>query len=859
MVEDIDNASGSGRRRIIFLTNAQAELIATQPDAIGIKRLIQALEIPKPKLVISIISSWGFAEFTACQGTPDGNRWEGASADAWKRGMVQGRSPFVSEADERRAREGINNFMRSVIIPLAAKTNAIILCEAVEQVCILSAALREMVAVMRSTWPGELPFTILSVTSETACLYKNEKLDAEWRRVRRACRGWRERDKLLTDLVATTRPPSFGGSQDLDSNAELLMVVDAINEKKRICHQRGTQAQLTNEIVRYFASSIPSLVLQTGSSMKCSMRMASIASSSLRTTLNAALAGSPVLFLDVRQRGKHEGGGVRSALIETAKREVVALGDELREKGLADTFDVCALAFFRDILLGDGDPYSTDLPNKTSEKPMPLHLAIQMEENGDDIAHDGMGPATSEQILECANWIADQMAWDAWRMLPDVAERESRGETHETSFGSETRALAAHLNLLFTSPNVHHLNLNDVQGCARLVRQLVQLDRVPAKNPIAGLLLLRQAWNEFDVVVHLSASYKFWSKVLYIVQLAFAWLLVVATTARNSICSDENNAASEDECLDTFETGIFFAAALASFILFLDNMIFSTKRWRQLRSGAGSLESIIWMYRGRCGPFARESHGAHSSAEEVLQKMVSGWMDDLVAGADLSRTSISRKYRDDVYKHGQYFGDLVTLSAVAATKESPADASASARAVDDFHSPVQPERYINLRLRPMMAFYQSRIPGYTRSAFFMQLCLGVFSLAASALAYLKLADFVVVVSAGGAAVTSYLEFADTQRKIERYTRAVRSLQKTLNWWTTLDSVERAGAAATTTLLTTGETIISEERLAWQPLNIGPGVFQNGSQDQDQEKSAEQPGAGPGSTSGTSKVHPERGL
>ena len=156
-------------------------------------------------------------------------------------------------------------------------------------------------------------------------------------------------------------------------------------------------------------------------------------------------------------------------------------------------------------------------------------------------------------------------------MLSDIAERESRGETHETSFGSETRALAAHLNLLFTSPNVHHLNLNDGQGCARLVRQLVQLDRVPAKNPIAGLLLLRQAWNEFDVVVHLSASYKFWSKVLYIVQLAFAWLLVVATTARNSICSDEKNAASEDECHEIFETGIFFAAATASFILFLDN------------------------------------------------------------------------------------------------------------------------------------------------------------------------------------------------------------------------------------------------------------------------------------------------
>ena len=158
----------------------------------------------------------------------------------------------------------------------------------------------------------------------------------------------------------------------------------------------------------------------------------------------------------------------------------------------------------------------------------------------------------------------------------------------------------------------------------------------------------------------------------------------------------------------------------------------------------------------------------------------------------------------------------------------------------------------------MMAFYQSRIPGYTRSSFFMQLCLGVFSLAASALAYLKLADFVVVVSAAGAAVTSYLEFADTQRKIERYTSAVRSLQKTLNWWTTLDAVERAGVTATTTLFITGETIISAERSAWQPLNIGPGILQTGSQDAEQEKSGEHPIASAAAASGKGKVHPEKG-
>lgn len=211
------------------------------------------------------------------------------------------------------------------------------------------------------------------------------------------------------------------------------------------------------------------------------------------------------------------------------------------------------------------------------------------------------------------------------------------------------------------------------------------------------------------------------------------------------------------------------------------------------------------MYRGRCGPFHQEK----KPAEEVLNDMLSGWMDDLVAGADLARTSLDKKYPATVYRHCQSSGDITSPS--SGTIETFAD---------DFHSPVQPERYIALRLKPMMAFYQNRIPAYTRSATLMLMTLGMFSVAASMLSFFGFPNIVVVVTAGGASITSYLEFADTQRKIERYTRAVRSIKKILNWWSTLDSVERAGASATSNLLTTGEAIIAEERLAWQPLNIG---------------------------------------
>ena len=76
-------------------------------------------------------------------------------------------------------------------------------------------------------------------------------------------RAWRDRDKLLVEQVHSQWGGLTGFEHDLDPNADLLMVVDAYNEKKNHLHQRGPQASLVNEIVRYFGATIPSVVLQT--------------------------------------------------------------------------------------------------------------------------------------------------------------------------------------------------------------------------------------------------------------------------------------------------------------------------------------------------------------------------------------------------------------------------------------------------------------------------------------------------------------------------------------------------------------------------------------------------------------------
>ena len=42
----------------------------------------------------------------------------------------------------------------------------------------------------------------------------------------------------------------------------------------------------------------------------------------------------------------------------------------------------------------------------------------------------------------------------------------------------------------------------------KLVNQVVRLDRLPASNPLQGLLLLRDAWRDFDVAMLLAGRYK---------------------------------------------------------------------------------------------------------------------------------------------------------------------------------------------------------------------------------------------------------------------------------------------------------------------------------------------------------------
>lgn len=88
-----------------------------------------------------------------------------------------------------------------VLIPLAAQTNAILICSAVPNTCILSTSLTRMYAIERAKWGARAPFTIISATSAIQPLYCNSDEQAVWREVRKSSRSWKTRDRKLVELV----------------------------------------------------------------------------------------------------------------------------------------------------------------------------------------------------------------------------------------------------------------------------------------------------------------------------------------------------------------------------------------------------------------------------------------------------------------------------------------------------------------------------------------------------------------------------------------------------------------------------------------------------------------------------------
>ena len=99
-MEDID--LGHGPVKLLFLTNSQADSISSTSQTL--QKMLDALEIHTPKLVINLLSSWGLRESL--------NLFPASKYNLrMNPGLFFNRPPFVTEDDEQETLEKLDMFM----------------------------------------------------------------------------------------------------------------------------------------------------------------------------------------------------------------------------------------------------------------------------------------------------------------------------------------------------------------------------------------------------------------------------------------------------------------------------------------------------------------------------------------------------------------------------------------------------------------------------------------------------------------------------------------------------------------------------------------------------------------------------
>lgn len=284
MVEEVE-VGNSTALKLLYLSNTQADSIASSPKAL--KKMLDALEIRPPKLVINLLSSWGLR---ASLNLYPEKYYNHNIASA---GLLFDDPSFLSEEDEQKSTAKLDMFMSDVILPLAATTNALIIANAITGDCALAHSLSRAFSVQRAKWAGNPPFTILSISPCTPILYYNDTTNTYWKVIQDKSKAWKEsKDRISRKVEKRTYETLEVGSKvkhDLEPNCTHLIVVDQLpadDEKEDKDFDRGPLLRFRTELIRHLSVEVPSLAMKTGWSSKMeSSHM------SMQTALDQANAG----------------------------------------------------------------------------------------------------------------------------------------------------------------------------------------------------------------------------------------------------------------------------------------------------------------------------------------------------------------------------------------------------------------------------------------------------------------------------------------------------------------------------------------------------------------------------------------
>jgi hypothetical protein len=727
LVEELRVAGGAtdSLTRVLYLTNLQAQLFKGET----VPLMLGAFEVATPSLVINLMGSFQYPSYYDRMLSKELTEQERAdwhwAFEHTVQGSSAGSAGFASTDEATQACRRLSNFFKTVLLPLAAETNAVIVCQA-RNYCALSIALSECMPLFTARYGGKLPFTVLAITSsiwmEYNLLHNPDSLACE---LMNKSKNWRKglpKFQRMAAKVYGDQPKEKWLKTDLQERLVNYIVIEGISGRNPDTERMdsGPEVIFQNELLQAMSTKLPTLCVSTG----CS------AIYEISPKVELASRDIPVLMLDPQPRPTPDvhvdprDPSTRDELINKAIEANLEMHRDLWSKGKFQQYDQHELAYFYDVLKDDGNPSAVcGIVKRGSEKEETLYAALQ---HAGEVKTAGGLPYTHRQLEQVVDHIVEMMAQNRIRSLPASERAQLAPEFDATSadliqggfdpmehYAEKMSAIWSVCFDVFSCERIYGANLCSLPGLQVLLDQIVKRDRLPPKNSLEAQQQLRSAWNAVDICTHNAVKYKRLAKVSYFLQLLLGVVVIVLTVFRENIDSAvaEDDSAVADNATDAgsfSSTGIFVTAALLTVLTGMSAFFSPAQRWRELRATAESLQSDIVQFRTRTGLFG-VIMSEPRRPELRLMNRISDAKKRVVQLGGLGESSFTRNYPATVYQHGQNKGtrsspfDLSQLGVDAPVhiEEGP---------VDNHHSPMKPSQYIKARLAPMLHYYRRRLP-----------------------------------------------------------------------------------------------------------------------------------------------------
>lgn len=394
---------------------------------------------------------------------------------------------------------------------------------------------------------------------------------------------------------------------------------------------------------------------------------------------------------------------------------------------------------------------------------------------------------------------------------------------------------------IFRSTKVTSCSIFDIDSAnAILQSDLVgSVDRLPKRNSLEQLVLLRNAWTLANMFEDYAIYYKRLSRASYGALSVLGVLMIVIVTVGNTL----PNLLKPDP----FRYLVLAVSLALNFIAALSTLSNPMQKWLKLRDGSEKLKSEIWKFRTRImtnGSSEAKTGTLLLQSERLaashLAKQISHVRRVVLQAAGLQETSfyavptstddISRpqqmqqqqpssadavEYVSGLEKKGRFRSlsrahfrhGLYQRHGDETKKALPADA-------DSHHAPATPQDYMRWRMEPALEFYQGKIPSYTRRKMIMQILVLTSTIIGTVLATIGQPSWTAIVSSAAAAISAWLEFTGLAQKLDRFSAAVEALGELQIWWQSLDNVERAASQNVSKLVRGTEKVICSESASW---------------------------------------------